>query len=78
MPKPLVVDASLLFRLILPGPHQAKVEALVSGWLANGCVLCAPSLAVYELTSALSKAVHFHQITAAEGERALAVAQRLG
>jgi len=78
MPKPLVVDASLLFRLILPGPHQAGVDALVSGWLANGYGLFAPSLAAYELTSALAKAVHFQQITAEEGRRALALAQRLG
>jgi predicted nucleic acid-binding protein len=33
---------------------------------------------VYELTSALCKTVHFGQITAQEGEHALALAQHLG
>ena len=78
MPKPLVVDASLIFRLILPGPHQADVQSLVAGWLASGYELHAPSLWVYELTSALCKTVYFGQITEEEGEHALALAQRLG
>ena len=38
----------------------------------------APSLWVYELTSALGKTVHFGQVTAEEGERALGLAQRSG
>jgi predicted nucleic acid-binding protein len=78
MPKPLVVDASLVFRLILPGPHQADVQSVVAGWLADGYEMHAPSLWVYELTSALCKTVHFGQITAQEGEHALALAQHLG
>ena len=78
MPKPLVVDASLVFRLILPGPHQADVQSLVAGWLAGGYEMCAPSLWVYELTSALCKTVHFGQVTVEEGERTLMLAQRLG
>ena len=78
MPKPLVVDASLVFRLLLPGSHQAEVQSLVAGWLADGYEMHAPSLWAYELASALYKAVHFGQITAEEGERALGLAQRLG
>ena len=78
VPKPLVVDASLAFRLILPGAHQAAVQSLVVRWLAEGYELLAPSLWAYELTSALCKGVHFGQITAEEGERALVLAQRLG
>lgn len=77
MPKSLVVDASLVFRLILPGPHQAEVQSLVTRWLADGYEMQAPSLGVYEFTSALCKAVHFGQITTEEGKRALALAQHL-
>ena len=78
MPKSLVVDASLAFRLLLPGAQQAAVQSLVARWLADGYELHAPTLWVYELTSALCKTVHFRHITAAEAERALALAQRLG
>jgi len=78
MPKPLVVDASLTFRLILPGPHQVEVESLVGQWLADGCEMHAPTLWAYELTSALCKTVHFGDITAGEMERALTLAQHLG
>lgn len=78
MPNLLVVDASLVFRLILPGPHQADVQSLVAGWLADGYAMHAPSLWVYEITSALRKTVHFGQVTAEEGERTLNLAQRLG
>lgn len=78
MPKPLVVDAGLVYRLLLPGTHQAEVQSLVAGWLSDGYELAAPSLWVYELTSALCKTVHFGQITAQEAGHALALAQRLG
>jgi predicted nucleic acid-binding protein len=78
MPKPLVVDASLAYRLILPGRHQAEVQSLVGQWLAAGYEMHAPSLWAYELTSALCKTVHFGQLTAQEGLRTLALAQRLG
>jgi predicted nucleic acid-binding protein len=78
MPKTLVVDASLVFRLILPGPYQADVQSLVARWLADGYEMHAPSLWMYEITSALCKMVHFGQLTVEEGQRALALAQRLG
>jgi predicted nucleic acid-binding protein len=78
MPKPLVIDASLIFRLILPGTDQPAVQSLVARWLTDGYQLFAPSLWAYELTSALCKAVHFGQVTAEEGERVLALARRLG
>jgi predicted nucleic acid-binding protein len=77
MPKPLVVDASLVFRLILPSSHQAEVQSLVGQWLADGCEMHAPTLWAYELTSALCKTVHFGEITAGEAERALTLAQHL-
>ncbi|MER3458171.1 MAG: hypothetical protein C4309_05650 [Chloroflexota bacterium] len=40
-------------------------------------VLCAPALWLYEITSALSKAVHFGDLTPDEGRRVLALVQKL-
>jgi predicted nucleic acid-binding protein len=77
MPEPLVVDASLVFRLILPGTQQGEVQSRVGRWLADGYQLHAPSLWVYELTSALCKTVHFDHITGEDGERALTLARHL-
>jgi predicted nucleic acid-binding protein len=68
MPKPLVVDASLPYRLILPGRHQEEVQSLVGQWPAADYQMHAPSLWIYELTSALCKTVHFGQLTAEEGK----------
>ena len=78
MPKPLVVDASLTFRLILPGPQQDPLRSLIAGWLQDGHELCAPMLWVYEMTSALCKVVHFGELAPEEGQRALRLAQMLG
>lgn len=78
MPKPLVVDASFVFRLLLPGPSQTEVQSQVDDWLAAGYELHAPSLWVYEITSALCKAVHFGEVTAEEAALALAQALALG
>ena len=78
MIKYLVIDASLAFRLILPGPHQERCRALVTQWHTEGYALCAPTLWIYEITSALCKGVHFGQITRDEGQQALTLAQKLG
>lgn len=74
----LVIDASFAFRLILPGPLQERCQTLVAQWHRDGYILCAPTLWLYEITSALCKVVHFGQITRDEGQRALALAQKLG
>lgn len=74
----LVIDASFAFRLMLPGPHQKRCQTLVTQWYREGYVLCAPTLWLYEITSALCKGVHFGQITRYEGQQALILAQRLG
>ncbi len=78
MPEPLVVDASFTFRLVLPGPEQDRFRLLVDGWLREGYELHAPTLWVYEMTSALCKAVRFGELTPEEGRHALALAQTLG
>ncbi len=78
MSKYLVIDASFAFRLMLPGPHQKRCQTLVAQWHRDGHVLCAPTLWLYEITSALCKGVHCGQITRDEGQQALTLAQKLG
>ncbi|MCD6343977.1 MAG: type II toxin-antitoxin system VapC family toxin [Anaerolineae bacterium] len=78
MSKYLVIDASFAFNLILPGPRQKSCQTLVTQWHRDGYVLCAPTLWLYEITSALCKGVHFGQITRAEGKQTLLLAQKLG
>lgn len=78
MAKPLVVDASLIFRLVVPGPHYDHVRPLVTQWRDAECTLHAPSLWLYEVTSAICKAVYAGALIEVEGRRALALAQALG
>ncbi len=46
-------------------------------WEAQSAAIYAPTLWLYEITSAFSKAVHFKALTPAEGEKALRLAQQL-
>ena len=73
----LVVDASFTIKLILPNPEQDRCRALMIEWEENGSNLYAPTLWIYEVTSALSKAVHFELLTEPEGREALQLAQDL-
>jgi predicted nucleic acid-binding protein len=78
MTRLLVLDASFAFHLLLPGPRQASSRELVTEWKREGCEFFAPTLWVYEITSALCKVVRFSKLTPGEGERALALAHGLG
>jgi predicted nucleic acid-binding protein len=78
MPKPLVVDASVAFRLILPGPQQDHYRSLMTQWVRDRYQLLAPTLWVYEMTSALCQAVRFGELSLEEGQRASGLAQGLG
>ncbi len=68
---PLVVDASFVFRLLVPNAHQSYLRAKLDEWRQTEDRLVAPSLWLYELTSALVKAVHFEQLTEDEARHAL-------
>ncbi len=68
---PLVVDASLTFRLLVPNSDQAKLRRRMDAWMKAEDRLAAPSLWLYELASALVKAVRFDQLTVDEARRAL-------
>ncbi len=73
----LVVDASLTLKLILPNAEQSRCRELMANWKQNGDNLCGPTLWLYEVASALTKAVHFDILTELEGRQALKLAQEL-
>ncbi|MDX9993415.1 MAG: type II toxin-antitoxin system VapC family toxin [Anaerolineales bacterium] len=65
----LVLDASVAIKAILPNPLQGHCRALVETFAEVQPV--SPALWGHETTSAISKTVHFGQITEAEGRLAL-------
>jgi predicted nucleic acid-binding protein len=71
-----VIDASTAIKAILPNPLQGHCRALVQTFADVQPV--APALWVYETTSAISKAVHFEQLTENEGRQALEQMDALG
>ncbi|MCL4302826.1 MAG: type II toxin-antitoxin system VapC family toxin [Anaerolineae bacterium] len=77
MTKSFVVDASFVFKLIIPNPQQIHCRTLVTQWQQEGCTLYAPALWLYEITSALCKMVHFGELTPAEAQRLLALVHKL-
>lgn len=77
MPTSLVVDASFTVRTILPGPRRDSFRSQMELWLEGGCVLHAPTLWVYETTTALSKAVFLGLLTVDDAEQSLSLLQDL-
>ncbi len=73
-----IIDASFALWLLLPGPYQEECQSLVTRWQMKKRQLCAPTLWIYEITSALSKGVYLGQIDRSEGQQALTLAQQLG
>jgi len=72
----IILDASVAIKAILPDPLQGHCLALVQTFAEVQPV--APALWVYETTSAISKAVHFKQITENEGRQVLEQVDALG
>jgi predicted nucleic acid-binding protein len=73
---PVVIDASIAIKAVLPNPLQTQCQALLVHLSSEQ--LNAPGLWIYETTSAFSKAVFFSGITAEEGRTALSQVQALG
>ncbi len=71
-----VIDASLVIKAILPNAELVRCQAVLAR--LQDRQLVAPALWIYEITSALAKAVHFEQLTPSEGEAALRQALSLG
>lgn len=77
MNRSLVVDASLILKSVLPGPLREHIKTLLAQWKAQDTVIHAPALWQYEVTSALSKGVHFGEFSRAQAEEVLALAMEL-
>lgn len=73
----LVVDASFLLKSVLPGPRREHIKTLLAEWKAQNAVIYAPALWQYEVTSALSKGVHFGEFSQAQAEELLALVMEL-
>ena len=70
-----VIDASLVLKALLPNPQMERCQAVLAD--LRGAQLAAPALWVYEVTSTLTKAVHFKQLTVEECKAALRQALEL-
>lgn len=77
MIKYLVVDASFAIRLVTPHPQRNFFIALSEEWLAQRFELYAPSLWLYEVTSAITKLVRFKELTEIQGREILLLLQKL-
>jgi predicted nucleic acid-binding protein len=73
---PVVIDASIAIKAILPNALQAQCQDLLAHLSAS--VVFVPGLWTYETTSALAKAVFFGDINAETGRRALSQILALG
>jgi predicted nucleic acid-binding protein len=72
----VVVDSSLVLKAVLPNPDLERCQAVLA--LIEERQLLAPALWIYEIVSALTKAVHFGSLTPAEGKAALHQSLALG
>lgn len=68
---PVVIDASVALKLMLPNPLREQCRNTVARLVDEGFELVAPALWACETTSTLCKAVHFEQLTSDEGRRIL-------
>ena len=73
----LTIDASLAIKLIVPGPNQPLYEQLFADWADAGYQLYAPTLWVYEVTSAFAKLARFGKLSVASAQRGLGMAHRM-
>jgi predicted nucleic acid-binding protein len=72
----VVVDASLVIKAVLPNPDFARCQAVLAR--LQDRQLVAPALWIYEVTSAMSKAVHYKQLNHLDAQAALHQVLSLG
>lgn len=72
------IDASLILRTLLPGPHSQNAQALLTRWSQEQTVLVAPALLAFEVTAVLRRYVFLKELTDQEGEAALSQVLQLG
>jgi predicted nucleic acid-binding protein len=73
-----VIDAGFAFKLLLPNPARDQLKRLVKRWRSQGVDLYAPSLWLYEVTSILTKMVHFGEMDEEDARDSLSLAIELG
>ena len=78
MTKYLVVDASFAIRLVTPHIQRDFFKNLSDRWLAEGLILSAPSLWLYEITAVTTKLVRFGEFTDLQGRDLLKLLQNMG
>lgn len=65
------IDASLALKWVLPETYTDRAQKLLRDWITKGYTLIAPTLFIYEVTSALRNKVYRQIITKEEGFSAL-------
>ncbi len=60
---PLVIDASISYRMIVQKNDQGKLHSAITDWIAGSGPLIAPSLWLYEMTNVVIKEEHFGNLT---------------
>lgn len=68
MTSSIIIDASFTYRLLVPGPSQSGLRALMTSWIREPRRIHAPTLWAYEITSAVTKGVRFGLFSEALGK----------
>ena len=71
--RPLVVDAPLLIKLVLPEELADRAQALIAEALGAGRPLYAPPSAIPDIAEAIHNHLRRERLTAAEADSALAI-----
>ena len=74
---PLVIDAGVGFALCVQDEASAILRAELAAGVKRGLWLCAPGIWRYELTSIVTKAVYFQQLSETLAREALQLAHEL-
>jgi len=77
MNSPVCIDASLIVRILVPGPFSQEAESLLSAWLEEDTPLIAPALLAFEVTSTLRRMVYLQALRPERGEEAFTQFQRI-
>ena len=67
----ICIDASLALKWVLPEIYTDRAQELLRDWIRKGYTLIAPTLFIFEVTSALRNKIYRQIITQKEGFSAL-------
>ena len=74
----VVLDAGFVFKSLTPNPQRTQIAQMLLQWKQERRVFCAPTLWLYELTSILTKMVHFGDLTEQDAQDSLTAGLNLG